>query len=120
MIIAGSMTERVHILSPESERGVYGELKIDWKDVKTVWARVVYAKGSSVITSGEEWLKHSVTVTMRDNAVMNERCRLLWDKKVYSVDSFNRTKTDGTITVVATYIDNGFEQWMEERKEDEE
>jgi head-tail adaptor len=120
MIAAGVMSERVSILVPEAQRGKYGELKMEYQDRKRVWARVQFARGSAVITSGEEWLKHSITVTLRNNSVINERCRLLWDRKMYGIDSMNRIKADGTVTIVGTYIDEGYEQWAENRKEDEE
>ena len=107
MLRAGSLTERVDILVPIVERGKFGAQLIDYINRKTVWAGVAFQKGAQALTAGEVWLTRSITVTMRYNDLINDRCRLMWDDKTYVIESFNRSKIDGSITIVATVMDEG-------------
>lgn len=107
MLTAGKLTERVTILVPETVRGEFGEQVTSWAEGKTVWANVVFQRGVYALTEGEGWLTGSVTVTMRDNRTVTERCRLLWDGKTYLIESLNRSKADGSMTLVATRVDEG-------------
>ncbi len=107
MLTAGKLTERVTILTPKTERGEFGEQVTSWTEAKTVWANVVYQRGVYALTAGEGWLTGSVTVTMRDNRTVTERCRLVWDGKTYLIESLNRSKPDGSLTIVATKVDEG-------------
>lgn len=107
MLRAGSLTERVDILVPIVERGKFGDQLIDYINRKTVWAKVTFQKGAQALTAGEVWLTRSITVTMRYNDLINDRCRLMWDDKTYTIESFNRSKIDGSITIVATVMDEG-------------
>lgn len=107
MISAGKMADRVSILVPRTIQGKFGEQVTEWDNVRTVWANVVFQRGVHALTAGEGWLTGSVTVTMRDNNTINERCRLKWDGKTYMIESFNRSKRDGSITIVASKVDEG-------------
>lgn len=110
MLTAGSLKERVTILTPKLNRGeVFGEQTIDYVEAKTVWAKVDYRKGSQMITAGEWWMSNEIGVTMRYNRLMNERCRLKWDGKTYQVDSLNGSRTDGSMVIIASRIDEGSE-----------
>lgn len=108
MLTAGSLKDRVTILSPMSERGkMFGEQTVVYVDVKTVWAKVDYKRGSQIITAGEVWMSNEIGVTMRYNSIVTERCRIKWDDKIYQVDSLNRSRTDGSMVIMATRIDEG-------------
>ena len=107
MITAGKLTERVAILVPEVTRTAMGEQLTEYKEVRIVWANVVFQRGAQALTAGEVWLNRSVVVTMRDNSVVTERCRLRWDGKTYIIESMNRSKHDGSITITATVTDEG-------------
>lgn len=110
MLTSGRLTERVDILMPSVLRGNFGEQQVTYEHIITVWAGVVYQKGSQALTSGELWVTRSITVTMRNNKVINERCRLKWDEKIYKIESFNRSKADGSVTIVASMIDEGTDE----------
>lgn len=84
---------------------VFGEQKTEWKAAAKVWAAVAFQRGAQALTAGDVWLTRSVTITMRNNSVINDRCRLVWDGKTYGIESFNRSKTDGSITIVASVLD---------------
>ena len=107
MISAGKLTDRVSILVPTTSQGQFGEQVTTWENVRTVWANVVYQRGVHALTAGEGWLTGSIAVTMRDNRTINDRCRLKWDGKTYMIESFNRSGRDGSITIVATKVDEG-------------
>ena len=107
MLSAGKLNDRVTIMVPTTLQGNFGEQLTTWKESRTVWANVVFQRGVHALTAGEGWLTGSVTVTMRDNRFVHERCRLKWDNKVYMIVSFNRSARDGSITIVATKIDEG-------------
>ena len=107
MLSAGKLNERVGILVPKTTQGQFGEQVTSWELVKTVWANVLYQKGVYALTAGEGWLTNSITVTMRNNGVANDRCRLSWDGKTYLIESFNRSGSDGSITIVASKVDEG-------------
>ena len=107
MLRSGSLTERVGILVPTVDRGRFGEQEVTYSKVRTVWANVVYQKGAQALTSGEVWMSRSVSVTMRNNALINDRCRLEWDGRVYAIESFNRSKVDGSVSIVCNVIDEG-------------
>lgn len=103
MIDAGSMTERVAILAPKVERNEFGEQKVTHAEVAKLWAKVVFLRGTEAISAGDVWLTRAITVTMRDNKVVTERCRLVWKKKVYKIESLNAT--GGLMVVTASYMD---------------
>lgn len=107
MITSGKLTERVAIMQPVKMRGEYGEDVVNYEQVAVVWANVVFNRGAEAITAGELYLGKMVTITMRNNKAINERCRLVWDGKEYRIESMNRKKLDGSVTIVAEYIDNG-------------
>jgi SPP1 family predicted phage head-tail adaptor len=107
MISAGKLNNRVVILEPVTEQGKFGEQVTTWKLGKTVWANVVFQRGVHALTAGESWLTGSIAVTMRNNRFIDERCRLKWDGKTYMIESFNRSERDGSITIVATKVDEG-------------
>ena len=107
MISAGKLTDRVSILVPTTSQGQFGEQVTTWENVRTVWANVVYQRGVHALTAGEGWLTGSIAVTMRDNRTINDRCRLKWDGTTYMIESFNRSGRDGSITIVATKVDEG-------------
>lgn len=107
MLQAGSMNERVVVLAPVVGRGVYGEQVCIYEEVATVWARVQYQKSQKALSAGEVWMSSQVVVTTRVNGKINDRCRLKWDGKLYQLESYNRSKADGTITMVAALIDDG-------------
>lgn len=107
MLSAGKLNDRVTIMVPTTLQGNFGEQLTTWKESLTVWANVVFQRGVHALTAGEGWLTGSVTVTMRDNRLIHDRCRLKWDNKVYMIESFNRSARDGSITIVATKIDEG-------------
>lgn len=103
MIDAGSMTERVTILAPKVERNEFGEQKVTHQEVCKLWAKVVFLRGTEAISAGDVWLTRAITVTMRDNKVVTERCRLVWKGKVYKIESLNAT--GGLMVVTASYMD---------------
>lgn len=106
MLSAGALKDRVWIVKPETHQDERtGEQVTEWKKEKKVWANVQFKRGAQALNMGEEWLSRSVSITMRDNNVINERCRISWDGKLYAIDSFNRSWADGSITIVAVAID---------------
>ena len=107
MISSGKLSERVTVLAPFTKQGQFGEQVTTWEAVKTVWANVVFQRGVHALTAGESWLTGSIAVTMRDNRIIDERCRLKWDGKTYMIESFNRSSRDGSIAIVATKVDEG-------------
>ena len=107
MISAGKLNNRVMILEPLTTQGKFGEQVTIWQDGKTVWANVVFQRGVHALNAGEGWLTGSITVTMRDNKFIHERCRIVWDGKTYMIESFNRSVQDGSITIVASRVDEG-------------
>lgn len=109
MISAGKLSERVGILAPEVTRNDFGEQVTTYKNIKTIWANVIFQRGAQALVMGEVYLNRSITVTMRNNSMVHDRCRLQWDGKTYGIDSFNRSVHDGSLTIVATLIDEGNE-----------
>ena len=107
MISAGKLNERVAILVPTTIQGKFGEQVTDWKNERTVWANVAFQRGVHALNAGEGWLTGNITVTMRDNRTIHDRCRLRWDGKTYMIESFNRSGRDGSITIVASKVDEG-------------
>lgn len=107
MLRAGSLNERIGILVPTVNRGEYGEQEVIFTRKKTVWAGVTFQRGAKALVAGEVWMSGSISVTMRDNSLVNDRCRLEWDGKTYAIESFNRSKADGSISIVCNVIDEG-------------
>lgn len=105
MLTAGSLTERVDIMVPIVTRGDMGEQVVEFTKKATVWAAVHFQRGANVLTMGESWLSRTVSVTMRNNSIIHDRCRLSWDDKTYAIDSLNRSRRDGSITIVASVLD---------------
>lgn len=107
MITAGILTERITVYSPEVTRGKYNEQSVEYIKGPTVWARVLFQRGSLALDIGEMWMSRSVVITTRDRKDITERCRLEWDGKKYRIESFNRSRTDGSITITASLLDEG-------------
>ena len=107
MISAGKLSDRVTILVPSTNQGNFGEQVTTWAEARTGWANVVFQRGVHALTAGESWLTGSIAVTMRDNRIIDERCRLKGDGKSYMIESFNRSGRDGSIAIVATKVDEG-------------
>lgn len=107
MITAGKLSERVLILLPKVERLESGEQLTTYEGIRWVWANVVFQRGAQALSMGEVWLNRSVVITMRNNDIITERCRLRWDKKTYIIESMNRSGHDGSITITATVVDEG-------------
>ena len=107
MITAGKLSERVTILMPEVTRGESGEQVTDFREVKTVWANVLFQRGAQALVVGDVYLNRSVVITMRNNSLITERCRLKWDGKTYIIESLNRSGHDGSITISASVIEEG-------------
>lgn len=105
MITAGSMQERVTIIHPVVVRGEFGEQSRTWNDGSTVWANVQYLRGHEAVTAGEVWLAKTISITMRNNKELTERCRLRWNEKNYRITSANRNKKEGSMSIVAEYIE---------------
>ena len=110
MIDSGSLTERIKFLEPETSKGKYGSRVIDnWNPVYVCWANVKYNKGTRAISAGEVWLPNTIAILVRYTSKINERQRILWDSKIYRIDSFNSSKKTGSTTIVATRVDEGTE-----------
>lgn len=107
MITAGKLSERVSILMPVVTRSESGEQLTDYKEVAKVWANVIFQRGAQALVAGDVFLNRSVVVTMRNNKVITERCRLKWDGKTYVIESLNRSGHDGSITIAATVVEEG-------------
>lgn len=105
MQASGRLTERVQILRSTATVSATGATSRTWEVAATVWANVIFQRGAAVLTAGESWLTRSIVVTMRNNAVVSELCRLVWDGKTYSIESLNRSRLDGSITIAASVID---------------
>lgn len=105
MITAGKLSERVVILVPEVTRGESGEQITEFTESKTVWANVLFQRGAQALVAGDVYLNRSVVITMRNNSLITERCRIRWDGKTYLIESLNRSGHDGSITISASVIE---------------
>jgi len=99
------MDKRVTILRPVITRGQYGQQSVSWTEAGTRWAAVKFIKGLRAIESGNEFLIGTIAVTMRRSSILEERCRLRWDGKLYDITSFNRQGDE--IYITATEIETG-------------
>lgn len=107
MITASNLTDRITILAPHTDRDAYGAQQTAYIPLRKVWANVKFNKGSRALDSGELWMQNTIVVTTRIHKELTEYCRLKWDDKTYQIDSYNRSRTDGSITITATKIDTG-------------
>lgn len=107
MITAGKLNERVAILMPEVTRGESGEQLTEYREIKVVWANVLFQRGAQALAAGEVYMSRNVAITMRNNSLITDRCRLRWDGKVYVIESLNRSVHDGSITIAASVVDEG-------------
>lgn len=107
MITASILTERIQILTPSVARSAYGAQSVSYLSAGTCWARVQYSRGARALDHGEVWMQNSIVVTTRNLSYISDRCRIRWDDKLYQIDSFNRSKIDGSLTMTCTRIDEG-------------
>lgn len=106
MLTSGILTERVEILVPQNtSAGQFGENLTDWVKVATLWARANFKKGVNALNLGEDWMARTVVFTFRNNRLITERCRLGWDGKIYAIQSLNRDKIEGSLTITAEALD---------------
>jgi len=90
-----------------SGRSEMGEQRVEWRELSRRMARVVYAKGSRLLDSGETFLEQEIVVTLHYTAAITERCRLRWQGRLYEILSLNGTRREGTLTIKARRIDEG-------------
>ena len=108
MITASSLTERIGIYVPLTTRDEgFGSQVTRFNKVQEVWASVKYLKGSRALEYGELTHPDSITVTTRLHQSLTEFCHIHWDGKIYQIDSFNRSRTDGSVTMTCSRIDKG-------------
>lgn len=106
MLTSGTLTERVEILEPVSTNtSQFGGNLTDWQKVATLWANAKFKKGVNALNLGEDWMARTVVFTFRNNSVITERHRLGWDGKIYAIESLNRDKKEGSMTITAEALD---------------
>lgn len=108
MIESGSLNDRIRFVRPLIGTSEYGgRIVTGWNPVFDCWAKVTFNKGSRAISAGEVWLPHTISILMRYTPKVNERDRVIWNEKTYMIDSLNVAKKDGSVTIIATCIDEG-------------
>lgn len=107
MLAAGMLNDRVAIYAPNAVRGEYGEQKPQYERIMDVRAHVVFNRGTRAINVAEAWMQQQISVTMRSNRVMTDRCRIEWHGRQYQVESLNEDTHNRTFVIVATAIDEG-------------
>ncbi len=107
MITASNLIYRIGILTPVITRDEYGAQVTTYNLTRTVSADVKYNKGRRILDHGEMWLPTTIGITTRLHPDLTEHCRIRWDGKTYQIDSLNRNTFEGSITIVATKVDEG-------------
>lgn len=113
MITASNLIHRVKILTPRITRDEYGAQVTYYVVTRTVKAAVHYDRGRRALEHREVWLPNTIQVTTRLHPELTEHSRLMWDGRVYQIDSYIRNTFDGSITIVATRVDDGSEAPVE-------
>ena len=107
MISASVLNFRIGILVPVVVRDVFGAQAIQYEFLRKVKADVKFKKGSRALDHGEVWQPNTIEITTRLHKSITEQVRLQWDGKVYQIDSLNRDPFAGSLTIVATRVDEG-------------
>ena len=105
MIHAGKLNERVGIQKPTMTRGASGSQIITFTSLGTRFASVKYLKGARALSSGEMLMTGNISVTMRSMAGLVDDCRLVWNDKTYRITSLNKSRSEGTMSILAEVID---------------
>ena len=105
MIVAGTLTDRITILHPSVVKDKFGSQETTFIEGEKVWANVKYMKGDAALTAGESWMSKSISITIRYTMKVGERDRIQWDGKSYRITSLNRSSANGSVSIVAEYID---------------
>ena len=107
MITASNLLYRIEILTPTIRRDQFGSQVTVYHVSRTVSADVKYNKGRRILEHGEMWLPTTIGITTRLHDDLTDRCRIRWDGKIYQIDSFNRNRFEGSITIIASKVDEG-------------
>lgn len=107
MLTSGALDDKIMVLIPVSSTGNYNDPSTEYISVGTRWADVQYQKGNRALEFGDEFIMHSITITCRYTAVITEHCRIGWDGKTYAIDSLNRDKRNGSMTIICGLIEEG-------------
>lgn len=107
MITASNLTERIQVFAPSVVRSTYGAQDVTYLAACSCWARVQYSRGARALDHGEQWMQSAVVITTRLIPCLTDRCRIRWDGKLYQIDSFNRSRAEGSITMTCSRIDEG-------------
>ena len=105
MIASGTMDERVGIQKPTMTRGASGSQVITFASLGYRWASVKYLKGARALAGGELYMASNISVAMRSMAELTDDCRLVWNDKTYRITSLNRSRSEGTVSILAEVID---------------
>lgn len=107
MINSGDLNERITVQIPAITRTANGEQVTTWAATKQYWANVRYVRGARAILSGDVMMTNAISIMMNWNDVVTERCRIVWDGKLYHIDSINRNKQHYEINITASRLDVG-------------
>lgn len=107
MITASNLLFRIGILTPTVTRDEYGAQVTSYALTRTVAADVKYNKGKRILEHGEFWMPTTIGITTRLHPDLTEHCRIVWDGKTYQIDSLNHNPFEGSITIIASKIDEG-------------
>lgn len=107
MISSSILNERVTVMCPRTVRDSYGAQVTSYVRHGDVWANVKFLRGARALDYGDELHGAVIVVTTRLHACLTEFCHLCWDGKEYQIDSFNRSRADGSITMTCGRIDRG-------------
>ena len=105
MITSGSLDERVEVFAPTVTRSGSGSQVITYTSIGTRFASVKYLKGARALSSGEMLMTGNISVTMRSMAGLVDDCRLVWNDKTYRITSLNKSRSEGTVSILAELID---------------
>lgn len=104
MYNAGLLNKRIKVIRPVKTSDDYGQGKITWQMVGTVWANVKWTKGATALRAGELQAYDVVMIRCRYSEAIKRDCRFVVDTTHYKIDSFNSDKEEGVIQATCTEI----------------
>ena len=100
----GMMNRRVTVLQRKADtQGAFGRNSggRKYEQAGTVWAAVDFSRGTKAMREGAMDAYDRIMVRCRYTNILTRECLLLWDGKVFQIESFNADRYANTIQITA-------------------
>ena len=103
-MVAGKLNEIIKFVEPVTVKNNYGATKTEWEDRITTRASVVQNRGTRGVINNEIFNSYTIEFEVWDYHLINESWRVIWNKKIYQIESIVPERTQKKQTIVTSLV----------------